>query len=201
MFVKDVLTMAKTRLSNLAIAKNEEALILFMNLGVNELFRRFNLAIKSEVVLTNPNLALYELRNSDVSLFLTLYDKNGVELQQTDVLNSNYWDYKLVNYKSFVLQKPTDNTLYAIYKASAPELKELNDEVELPTAMIEALLSYIAYMGHSTVTTQTSVLSRGKSEADIHYERFLAACNELEMQGYKIPLNTETVSINVKGYI
>lgn len=201
MIVKDILTMAKTRLSNLAIAKNDEALILFLNLGLGELYRRFNLAIKSEVVLTNPDLALYELRNKDVSLFLTLYDKHGNELHQTDILNSNEWDYKLVNYKSFTLKKPTNNTLYAIYKASPAELKDMEDEIDVPNAMIEALLSYVSYMGHSTVTTQTSVLSRGQSEADIHYDRFLAACNELEMQGYKIPLNTETLAINFKGFV
>ena len=39
------------------------------------------------------------------------------------------------------------------------------------------------------------------TESDLLYQKFLNACNELDMQGYKIPLNTETLSIRAKGYV
>ena len=80
--------MAKiSSLNNLAVAKNDDALIKFIYLGVSELYRRFNLSIKSETILINENLTLYELRNPDVSLLLNVYDKLGRELKQTDVFH------------------------------------------------------------------------------------------------------------------
>lgn len=201
MIVQDIIDLAKIRLQNTAIARNEDALIKFIYLGMSELYRRFNLAIRSESILVNSDRAMYELKNTDVSLLLGLYDRTGRELQQSDVLNSAQWDYKLVNYRSFILNKPQNQYIYAVYKASPTVIRDAEDYVDLPDAMIDALLSYIAYMGHSTITTQTSVLSRGQSEADIHYDRFTASCNELEMQGYKIPLSTESLAVVAKGFV
>jgi hypothetical protein len=67
--------------------------------------------------------------------------------------------------------------------------------------MIEALLLYVTYMVQSTITSSTSVLGRGSSlEATDYYQKFKVACQELEMQGYKIPLNSEMLSVVARGY-
>ena len=196
MNVKDVMDMAKiSSLNNLAIAKNDDALIKFIYLGVSELYRRFNLSIKSETVLINENLTLYELRNPDVSLLLNVYDKLGRELKQTDVFNSNDYDYKLLNFRSFLLKKPCNGVLFAVYKASPIVFKDSDDIIDLPDAMIGALLTYVAYVGHSTVNRDNI------NEASSYYQRFDLACRELEMQGYKVPLNSETLALQTKGFV
>ena len=196
MYVKDVMDMAKiSSLNNLAIAKNDDALIKFIYLGVSELYRRFNLSIKSETVLINENLNLYELRNSDVSLLLSVYDKLGRELKQTDVFNSNDYDYKLLNFRSFLLKKPFNGILFAVYKASPIVFKDSDDIIDLPDAMIDALLTYVAYVGHSTINRDNI------NEASAYSQRFDLACRELEMQGYKIPLHTETLALQTKGFV
>ena len=201
MLVQDILDLAKIKLGNLAISKNNNALIKMIYLGESELFRRFNLSIKSETIRINSNLSLYELRNNDVALLLSVYDRAGVELKQSDVIDSKIWDYKIINYKSFILNKPSDGLLYAVYKASPTVLADPNDEIDLPDAMIDALLLYVAYMAHSTITSFDASKRGGMTESDLLYQKFLAACNELDMQGYKIPLNTETLSIRAKGYV
>ena len=201
MLVQDVLDLAKIKLGNLAISKNNNALIKMIYLGESELFRRFNLSIKSETIRVNSNLSLYELRNNDVALLLSVYDREGVELKQSDVIDSRIWDYKIINYKSFILNKPSDGLLYAVYKASPTVLADPNDEIDLPDAMIDALLLYVAYMAHNTITSFDASKRGGMTESDLLYQKFLAACNELDMQGYKIPLNTETLSIRTKGYV
>ena len=188
--------MAKiSSLNNLAIAKNDDALIKFIHLGVSELYRRFNLSIKSETVLINENLTLYELRNPDVSLLLNVYDKLGRELKQTDVFNSNDYDYKLLNFRSFLLKKPCNGVLFAVYKASPIIFKDSDDIIDLPDAMIGALLTYVAYVGHSTVNRDNI------NEASAYFQRFDLACRELEMQGYKVPLNSETLALQSKGFV
>lgn len=202
MLVQDVLDIAKIRLSNLAITKKDDVLIKAIYLGMSELFRRFNLSIKSETIRVNPDLALYELRNNDVSLLLSVYNRSGIELKQTDVIDSREWDYKIVNYRSFLLSKPQEGLLYAVYKASPIKIADYQDEIDLPDAMIDALILYVAYIAHGTISSFSSVNGKGGvAETDAFYQKFLAACNELEMQGFKIPLNTETLSVRVKGYV
>lgn len=195
MTVQDVLDIAKLKLNNNAISRNENALIKFIYLGVSELFNRFNLSIKSETVRLNENLAMYSLRNDDVSMLLNLYNREGTELKQSDIINGRDWDYKIINYKSFLLNKPVNGLLYAVYKASPIVLQDGKDIIDLPDAMIDALLSYICYMGCSTINRDNM------DETSKWLQAFDKACMSLEMQGYKIPLNTETLGILVKGYV
>lgn len=194
MTVQDVLDIVKLKLNNSAISRNENALIKFIYLGVSELFNRFNLSIKSETVRLNENLAMYSLRNDDVSMLLNLYNREGTELKQSDIINGRDWGYKLVNYKSFLLNKPVNGLLYAVYKASPIVLHDGRDIIDLPDAMIDALLAYVCYMGCSTINRDNM------NETSMWLQAFEKACMALEMQGYKIPLNTETLGVLVKGY-
>lgn len=195
MTVREILTIAKLRLQHLSIGKDDGVLISLINLGVGELSNRFNLAIKSETIALNPNLALYELRNEDVQQILTIYDPAGKELAPSSVISSTEYDYKLINYRSFVLRKPNYGYVYVLYKAAPIPIKDVEDTIDLPDAMVDALVSYIAYLGQSTINRDNV------NEAGFCYQRYLEACNALEMQGYKIPLNTETYSVQSKGFV
>ena len=150
MLVRDMMRMAKVRLQNVAASRDDQALLSYINMGIAELYRRFDLRANSETVVTNDNLALYELRNSDVLMILSLFDKTGKELIQTDILDSNQYDYKLVNYRSFLLRKPFNGYIYVLYKASAIPLADENDIIDLPDAMLDALLAHITYSCYYT---------------------------------------------------
>ena len=195
MTVREVVALAKVRLANLAIAKNEEVLTTFLNLGLEELYRRFNLSIRSETIATTPDLALYELRNEDVQLLIAVYDKYGIELRQSDVLDSVDYDYKLVNYRSFLLRKPKNDYLFAVYKASPIYLVDGNDVLDIPNTMINALLTYIAYLANSTINRDN------QQESSNQYQIFTQQCSELEMQGYKIPITSGTPAVQAKGFV
>lgn len=195
MTVKEVLRLAKIRLANIVISKNDEAMLDFINLGVNELYRRFDLKVKSETVEINDNLALYELRSPDVIMLLTIFNRAGVELKQTDVIDSRQYDYKQINYRTFMLKKPFNGELYALYKASSVPLADKDDIIDLPDAMIDALLAYISYAGYYTINRDNM------NEANTYFQRFEMACASLEMQGYKMPLSNERISLAAKGFI
>lgn len=195
MIVRDIIRLVKLKLGNLALTRDEESILVLINLGVSELYRRFNLAIKSETIPTNSNLSLYELRNEDVLLLLGVYNHLGKELRQLDTIGDNEYDYKIVNYRSFILRKPVDGYVYALYKGSPIPLKDENDMVDLPVAMIDALLAYISHIGHSTINKDNM------NEASMWYQRFETACQLLDMQGYKIPLHIETLPIQAKGFV
>ena len=195
MIVQDIISLIQIRSQHLAIAKNNDALIHFINLGMEELYRRFNLSIKSETVLTVSDRALYELTNDDVQMLLSLNYKSGVEMKQSDVLDSMAYDYKIVNYRSFMLRKPFDGYVYAIYKASPVMLRDINDKVKLPGTMIPALLTYVMYMSHDIINRDN------KTESNIFYQMFKRQCQELDQQGFTVPLNTESLAVQAKGYV
>ena len=195
MTVSDILTLSKIRLHNLPVIKNEDALIHFIYLGVSELYRKFNLSIKSETIKTCKERSLYELRNDDVNLLLSVFYVDGRELRLSDVFGALTADYKILNYRSFLLTRPFEGTLYAMYKASPIVLKDANDIIDLPDAMIDCLLEYVAYMAHNTLNRDNM------QEAVVHMQRFTTLCSELEMQGYKVNLSTETISMYTKGFI
>lgn len=194
MIVQDVIDMVKLGfLTNLNVGSKDDTLIKFVHLGVSELYRRFNLSIKVETIITNPMLSLYELRSPDISLILSLYDSRGRELRQTDVLSGQH-DYKIMNFRSFLLERPKDETLFAVYKASSPSLTQSTDVIDLPDSMMDALLCYVAYLGHSTINKDNL------NEANMFFQRFELRCQDLDNQGYRIPLNTETLGVRLKGY-
>lgn len=197
MLVSELLPLVKTRLDSLVLAQNDSVLLSFINLGIAELYRRFNLSIKSETITCNFDSALYELRNDDVLMLLTVYNKFGKELKQSDVLDSLAYDFKILNYRSFVLRKPFDGYLFAVYKAAPTLLKDKDDEVDLPIAMISALLDYCAYMGHSTVQSN----GQNAREFGLHLQLFESSCQQLENQGYRVPINTESVAIQARGFV
>ena len=85
--------------------------------------------------------------------------------------------------------------MFAIYKASPIVFKDSDDIIDLPDAMMDALLTYVAYVGHSTINKDNI------NEASAYSQRFDIACRELEMQGYRINLSTESLSLQVKGYV
>lgn len=194
MTVKEVLDLAKIRLVNVPVSKTNASLIALINLGVSVLYDQFNLSIKSETITTSPDLSLYELRNNDVLLLLSLYDHTGRELRQSDVIGGVAFDYKLVNYRSFLLKNPIAGHVYAMYKADSIKIRDENDVIDLPNSMTDALLNYVAYMSHSSINKE------GVNEADTWHRKFNAACVELDMKGYRVPLNTESLSVQDRGF-
>jgi len=194
MRVSDVMEMARaSSLFNLPVAKNDTALVKFIQLGLGELYRRFSLSVKVETIVTNPDLALYELRNPDVSLLLSVYNSNNQEMRETDVLGGNF-DFKRVNFRSFILRHPKNDLVFAVYKATAPEIT-VDCDLDIPDAMIDALLEYVSYRGHSTINRDNI------NESSAYQRRFDESCRELEMQGYKIAINTQSVVLQARGFV
>lgn len=194
MKLQEVMALIQVRCPNVSVSDNEDAIINFINLGVAELYRRFNLKIKSETIVTTNDLALYTLRNDDVELVLYVYDKTGRELRQSDVINSMDYDYKILNYRSILLRHPHEGYIYVVYKASPIKLRDMDDEIDLPSTMLDALLTYVSYVLVGTINSDQ------KNESSMFYQMFTRQCDEMVNQGYKISLNSETAAIQAKGF-
>ena len=199
MTVKEVLELAKFRLKNISSVKDEKVLLSALNLGMSDLYGRFNLRFGSETVLVHTDLAIYELRNEDVNMLLAVYDKTGKELRQSDTLYSDDYDYKIINYREFMLKHRFDGYVYAVYKASPIKLVDQNDFVDIPDVMIIALTTYMAYMIENIINT-TGRYGQVKTEPTFYMQIYEKECQDLVNRGYVGSLQTSSLAIQDKGY-
>ena len=195
MLVQDVIALVQIRSQHISLAEDDDTVIRFINLAMAELYRRFNLSVKSETVVVNMDRALYELENPDVQLILALYDHMGRELKQSDVIDSHEADVKLVNYRSFLLNHRFNGHVYVIYKASPVMIRDVADNLKLPDCMISPMLTYISYLTNDTINRDN------KNEASMFLQLFDKQCQELENQGYKVQLSTESYAVQAKGFV
>ena len=54
--------------------KTDSVVIHYINLGLIELYKRFNLRTSVEVIRTTPNTPFYTLRSTDINQVVNVYD-------------------------------------------------------------------------------------------------------------------------------
>ena len=178
-----------------AINKTDETIVSYVNLGLIELFKRFNVSVKAEVVKTSTVTPFYTLRNNDINLVLSCLASDGTELKKQASIGDTEYDIKMISNTSFLLTNPTDTELLFIYRAAPETITTSTTDIELPSVMVEALLHYVGYRAHGSVDGNIN------SESNTHYMRFEKSCNVLKAEGYDT-MSTELISqpIGLKGF-
>lgn len=197
-----ILNLLRNQLSNWNISRNDDALLAYINMGVIDLYEKFNFGIRSETVRIVPEQVVYNLKNDDVNLVLKVYNEDGQELNSSDVVDGISWDYKLINFKTIIINNPNkvDGLLYVLYKSSPVPIVDANDYIDLPDAFKEALMLYAMYLGTATIHSEASNEYRSWDTKSVFYQLYTSKCAELNSLGYKIPIDSEGMSILAKGY-
>ena len=184
-----------------AVVTDDFALMQFLNMGLSDLYEKFNLNLKTETLQFTPEQAVYNLKNDDVNLILKIYNELGEELNSSDVISSADWDYKLVNYKTFVFHNKDlkEGLLYVLYKAAPIEIQDKNDTLDIPNSFKEALMLYMMYLGTSTSHSQTNIAANG-NQNNLFQQLYTQKCAELLQLGYMMPIDSEGLPILARGY-
>lgn len=200
---KEIIKLVKTQLSNWNISRDESALYQYLNMGLSDLGEKFNLWLKIETIDLESAQCVYNLKADDVNLVLKIYDENGKELADSDVINSKEWDYKLVNYKTFVLNnaKKIKGLLYVLYKAAHIEVSDEKDTLDIPSIFKEVLMLYMMYLGTSTIRSDSSKDGNQWDSRTHFLELYTRKCQELVLNGYKLAIGAESGPIQIKGYV
>ena len=198
----DLINLVKIQLDNWNISRNKEALYQYLNMGLLDLYEKFNLSIRTETIHIVPEQAVYDLKGDDVNLIIKIYDELGQELNSSDVIESKDWDYKFVNYKTFVYhnKKQKDGLLYVLYKAAPIQVSDEYDTLDIPSIFKEALMLYMMYLGTATIHSEASNEYRSWDTKSVFYTLYTQKCTELMQQGYKMPIDSEGMPIYAKGY-
>lgn len=185
MTIRNVIDLAKTSELNGIVIGNDDNIVLgFINLGMLELYKRF--ALKNEEYIINlvDGVDIYTMPN-DFMWMVAAYGE--VDIRSTETVNQlpiNEEDNPLsVNTVGWnKVQVPVSVAgayISIIYVASPPvyTLANLNDSIDLPPQMVEALLAYIGYKGNSTIDSGV------QTEDNVWYIRFDNSCNKLREYG------------------
>lgn len=196
MTASEVITLAiDGELKNLALSEEPNIILGYINLGLIELYKRFTIKTGVEVVKLTPRMSVYTLQNSDVSLITSIYDMNGKVLIEPLFMKDEDYNYTVLSYNTILFNKPIDESVLVIYKASPTWLKHLTDELEIPSEMLESLLHYIGYRAHGAVDGDI------KLENNTHYMRFEKSCANLKELGYDFGPKYPGLSTQDKGFI
>lgn len=196
MLASDVITLAVNgELKNLHVAEDTNILLGYINLGLIELYKRFTIKTGVEVVKLTPRMSVYTLQNKDVSSITSIYDMNNKMLVEPRFSTDETYNYNILSYNTILFNKPIDENVLVVYKASPEWVRDLTDEVEIPMEMLESLLHYIGYRAHGSVEGNV------QAENNTHYMRFDKSCANLKDLGYDFGFKQPGVSTRDKGFI
>lgn len=196
MLVSDIISIARYgELQQLALKDDSDAILSYINMGVLELYKRFKVATKVEIVRTNPLVSVYTLNNSDIIKVIDVYDADGKNLTERTTIGDDDYNVKQIGQTTFMFGNPKDEDVAFVYTSSPELLTSTTDEVPLPGSMIEALLHYIGYRAHGSVDGNVD------AENNTHYMRFDKSCRTLAEDGYGEVVDLSKVDTAAKGFV
>ena len=185
MTVGQVIDLAKNgELSGLSVSSKTEALVGYLNLGVLELYKRFQLKVEEYLVELQDGVDIYTMP-ANYMWIVAAYGE--VPVDSTDNVNilpineeDNPLSINTVGWNKIQVPVSVGGAYVSIIYVASPSLysiSDLDEEVELPAQMIEALLTYIGYRANSAIDTGV------QTEDSVYYQRFEASCDKLKQFG------------------
>lgn len=204
MVIQDVVDLAKySELSSTAIKDNTRAIILFMNAGMLELYKRFPIKIAEHVVTLITGTVVYSLP-ADFLYALNAYGavEEGEIVPPQIAINEkdNVYSVHILNHTEIriptTITSPTVSLVYGV-KPTYYDEDDLAEELYLPETLIEPLLHYIGYKAH------LGIRGTEDSETNSHYLRFDRSCKKARELGVAYPMESWEMPNRVydKGFV
>lgn len=185
MTIQNVVNMAAAgELKNLAVKKDIEAVVSFINLGLIELYKRFPLSVKEHIIELEDNVEIYTMP-SDFMWIIAAYDEVPETSSEAVVVvpineEDNPLSLNTVSWNQVQVPLTLKGAYISVIYAASPPMftvEELESTIPLPVQLLEALLHYIGYRAHNSVTGEVN------AEHTTHYTRFEASCARVEAGG------------------
>lgn len=217
MTANEVIALAKAgELSQLspAIKDDNPTLVGFINLGMIELYKRFPLKTDEAMVTLVSGKTIYKLDGTDTNVnlgepFMHLigaYEESSNDDYAVPAVSlpineeDNIYSINTISYNSIQIPLVTTGAYISLIYVAKPTkvtTLTLDEELDMPDQMVEALLHYVGYRAHGAMDGNV------QTESNTHYMRFEASCNKLKELGVGIaPDDFEMRSrISEKGFI
>lgn len=173
----------------------ENQLISYINLGLLELYKRFLIEVKAEVIKTHPLIKVYTLREPKMARVLDVYNSLGERLKFPTTVNIEVCDIKELGYQVYMLTNPQDEELVFTYQSLHPTITNKSDLVTLPEVFLEALLNYVGSKAYA------SVGNAKQQDQVVYINKFEASCESLKLDGFFKGADILSKSTQERGFV
>lgn len=205
MTLQDIVDLAKhSEAAGTAIKDNTDVILLFLNAGMTELYKRFPLDTNEHIVALAEGTTTYTLP-TDYMYYMSAFEEvdiNGTigisELAIND--ESNERSIFFPSHKEVQIPGSEDGAFVSIiYVAKPPRYtnSNLGDDIDLPDTLINCLLHYIGYKAHLGIS------GNGQAETNAHFVRFERSCDIARDLGVSHPIDSlqTTNRLNQRGFV
>ena len=183
MTVRQIIDLAKSsELNGTVLANKDDVRLGFINLGVLELHKRFQLKLEEYIIELVDGQDVYTMP-SDYMWIVAAYGEIDIRSTETvNVLPVNEEDNPLsintIGWNKLQVPVSIEGAYVSIIYVASPTVYTLTDEtVDLPPQMIEALLAYIGYRANAAIDSGV------QTEDSVWYQRFEHMCDKLREYG------------------
>lgn len=192
----------KAELHQLSIKDDEKAIIGFINLGIVELHKRFNLWEETAVITTAEGKSSYSLDGTDTDVVFEEQDAHEIlfviDAEDEDgvsLIDNIEPKVKVPRHSKIrVSDMDTGSTITVSYRACPPYLKNQRSTIPLPFQFTEALFHYVGYRAHGSLRGDI------KAENNTHYMRFEQSCAQIEAEGLYNQKSLESSKLYKNGF-
>lgn len=159
----------------------KEIVLRAINLGLNDLYHRFTLKVKTKEIETKTDKLDYSITDPEFIEIIHLH-----WLDSELLVNHDYYQKDV---RTFVIDKAlSDNQIIqVVYKAKHRHLTQddivNNTDIELPMAYLNALLYFIASRAYTSIVNQ---LDGDLNESNRYAQKYMAEIQMLENQGVDV---------------
>ena len=181
MTVRQIVDEAKSgELNGLPVANKDDVIVGYLNLGVLELYKRFQLKVEEAVIALVDGVDIYTLP-SDYMWLIAVYGE--VDIRSTETVNElpvneedNPLSVNTVGWNKIQVPVSVDGAYISVIYVASPEMYSVSNMtavVDIPPQMVEALLAYIGYRANSAIDSGV------QTEDSVWYQRFEHSCDKL----------------------
>ena len=197
--------LSKSELKQLNLSEDKEAIIGYINMGIIEIHKRFNLWEETATVTMVAGVNKYTISPDDTNVALdnvdhefimitSIFDKEDEKIE----INLQKSDYKIKipRYNVIKIGVPVaGDTLKVNYKAAPKFLTFEKQPIPLPPQYFEALFHYVGYRAHASVDGDI------KAENNTHFMRFDQSCKRIAIQGLQNEDSMQIFKLEERGFV
>jgi hypothetical protein len=194
-----------------SIKSDNDVLVGFINLGLIELYKRFQLRTEEAMITLQDGKTIYSLDGTDPDVTLSggdvmtivaaFGDGSDPSDYSTDDLKlplnveMNAYSINTIGYNQvqipLITQSAMISLIYVAFPAKASSAA-LDAELDIPDQFVEPLLHYMGYRGHGSMDGEV------QAENNTHYMRFEAACDRIRELGVSVA--TDDLNMDSRVY-
>lgn len=215
MTIQEAIDFAKRgKLKNSNIVNDDAAILVALNLGIVELYKRFPLQVDEAIISLRDAKTEYKLDGTDADVSMpsnsqfmwavAAYQEVEDAIDETKIttkqipINEEENPLSIQTVAWNAVQVPVVNAgaYISIIYVAVPKLitaDNLNATLPLPPQMLEPLMEYMCYQANSTLDAEI--------DTDKYYQRFEASCSKVELRGMITSDDLDMLGRDLKGFV